>query len=570
MSENGEHSVSRLLYALAIAALVLTFAWRMYLVFHEPLNEDETNTLHKGWQLGRESGFYTSQLEVRMPLPFEVVRPFLWFGRPSLIYLAARFGQVVLTAAALLMLFLSTQAVAGRRAALWTMVVISFFNFFVARAVEVRAEPPMLLFGLASLWCYVRWRAGERGDRNVALSGALLGLAVASKVSAAFLLCGLLAVWLVDLTWNKPERSRAWRGLLLWGAGAAAAFTFVLFWASGGHVFEALKWIRINTAALRFSEILHGPTTYFSLRTLYTNPVMWLLMVIGFGALPFQLRDARRWWCVLLMIGLGWGGIISLVARKTFFEQDMILPGMLLAPAAGAWLARWLPLGGGRRSWPARAAALTVFAALLGCFTAEGIHYERYTNETLRAYQGVLATFVGAPRPDEPARQVDGEMFMDFLRGEHDRVHYHPTATMKQALAAADFVAAATTAHGVVFTEAGLPIARHEAHRLLKASVLHHMSLLEANLDPGAACLSIRRFMPGACDPRKTPGQRLYDVLLAGNPDVIVFGFGVIASIDYYPETRGWYLAGYDTWYDPTTNMFFGLRKGSSWPKQER
>jgi hypothetical protein len=248
------------------------------------------------------------------------------------------------------------------------------------------------------------------------------------------------------------------------------------------------------------------------------------------------------------------------------FEQDLVLPAMLFAPAGGILLARVLPLGGGRRRWLGATAAALVFAALVGFAGVEARYHLRYAATTIRVYEGVLAPFIGAPGPDEPARQLDGKALMDFLRGEYDRVHYYPTRSLAQNLKLADFVARAVPPGGVVFTDAGLAIVRPEAHHVIKASVLYYLALLEQKDTGEANCRSVRRFMPGACDPGQPPGQRLLAVLLASNPELIVFGYGVIDVIDKFPETRGWYLGGYTTWYDPAVNAFVGLRTGHGWP----
>ncbi len=568
MTVSGESTGARLLGMLVIIAMVASFAWRFFLIFHLPLNEDETDTLHRAWQIGHEGTMYIDSLEVRTPLSFQLVRPFLWLGQPSRVYLGARFIQVLLTGALFWFLFLFADALAGRRAALWAVLLVTGFNYFLERCSQARAEPLMLALTFAALWQWARWRAAEGNTRTIAVSGALFGLAFMTKPSALFAAFGPLAVWAVDLLLTKEDRRRAWRGLFVWGLAGLGAGALVLLLTCGLRTPEAVTWVARTSALLRYSEKFRG-TNWFVLRTFYTNPLMWLALIAGLFWLPLQLVGARRRWTILALIGLGWGGVLSLVARGSVFEQDLVLPALLLAPAGGLWLARFVPLGG-RRARLGTVLTVLLALGLLACAALEARYQMRYSADTIRIYRGVLAPFVGRPAPSEPPFRVDGFAFMDFLRGEHDRIHYYPKSTLAESLRLADFVFAASAPNQVVLTEAGLPIARPEAYRLIKASVAYHMALLERNIGGEDGCRSIARFLPGTCNPAWSPGQRLLALLIRANPDVIVFSYGVVKMVDYYPETRGWYLAGYQTWYDPATGTFVGLRQGREWPANPR
>lgn len=559
--ETSPAAVPRLLRALLIAALAITAATRVYWAATGPLDEDEPDVLQKAWQMDQGAVSYLDFFGFRPPLAFQAARPLLWlFDQPSSVIMAGRALQLLLTAAACWFLYLFAARAAGRRAACWTLILASGFNFFAFRTVQVRPEPLMLALLFAGLWAVAGRR--ERGEAAGGLfpAGLLLGLAAMTKPTALFIVLAVLPVLIAEAHRRRTRRvAPAW-----FVAGSLAAGLGVMFWTCGFRLFEAGGWILANRDLLRYSEGRFGFGD-FVLRTFPTNPVFWLICASGFVALHFRYFGNRgrgqTGGETGLLLWLGWGGLAGLVARQSPFEQDLILPGLLFALAGGSLLAGRARLVTASRSWRRAWLPLLLFLGVLGPFLQENYAVKNWERTTLSYYRRVTASFWDLPEPPNDVTAVDAEKLATFLAGPHARIHYHPVRTLRQDLALADLIAESTPPDGVVLTQSGLGIERAECHLVEKAAVFAKFMHLEGPLDsPG--CRSLRRFAPEACDSTATPGRRILTVLERKPPDLIVFHYGPAEVIAREPETRRWFAAHYRAWYDPPTNAFLATQLG--------
>ncbi|HSJ55731.1 MAG TPA: glycosyltransferase family 39 protein, partial [Anaerolineae bacterium] len=144
----------------------------------------------------------------------------------------ARVGTAVLTACGVAGVYLLGRRVLGERAALVGALLLAFDPFLLAHsraaALDATLALAMLLAFLALLACA---RSGQW--RDLALAGALAGVAVSAKLPALYLAPVALVV-LAAATWRRREepvgrRLMAWIGSgLLWGGVAAICFYVLL------------------------------------------------------------------------------------------------------------------------------------------------------------------------------------------------------------------------------------------------------------------------------------------------------------------------------------------------------
>ena len=568
MNFGRDTSITRILYIMAALTLILSFSVRGYWVATGPINEDETDTLQKAWLMDHGQKMYLDYFAVRMPLAFQSVRPFLWFtDRPSTILFSARIFQVLLTAVLFAFLFLFSDIIAGRRAALWALILAACFNYFAERTVQVRAEPLMLLLTFAGLWLSARWRVEDKSPAYLFIAGLLFGLAVMTKISAVFPAVGLAAFILWDTVREPTQRRSSLIGLGLLTLGGFLAFAAVMFWTCGAEAVQAVVWMVMSAGLLRFSEQFRGGS-WFLVRTLFINAVFWATLLFGFAWLHLRWAQGRqsasRLLTQRLLMLLGWSGVLSLVARKVLFQQDLLLPALLLAPAGGLLLASRVRINAMKKSHLPSVRVIVLLVLMLGFFIGETVLKQHHINLTIRYHNQVLASFWQGTLPEGPPVRVDNEKLFGFLRGEYDRIHYYPNRTTEHDLKLADTIARLTDKNETVFTDAGLPIKRREPHRIIKATVFEHYAQLEAPAeDP--RCLSLVRFIPCSCMPDITPGERLRLTLVEHDVKLVLIGYGTAAVLAKYPETTGWFFSRYDTWYDPQLNALIALPAGETW-----
>lgn len=564
----AEKPVARALFILALIALTCTIAARVFLLATEPINQDETDALQKAWLIDQGQEMYLDFFELRTPLLFQSLRPFVrWIHQPSIIIISARIAQLILTLFCFIFLFLLAEILAGQSAAYWALILASFFNFFAARSIQTRPEPLMLLLALAGLWLFAFWREKRGPYRQILLAGFLFGLAFMTKVSAFFILLAPLLLLMIQTAGSNQNRQKNVLDMILLGSGALIAVMLVMFFSCGRQTPAAFSWIYKSTSILRHSEGFHrtGAPVF---RTFTTNGFLWLLLIVGYFSLFyrwFSKQNRRRLgWKEGLLTLLGLGGGLSLIARWTLFEQDLILPALLMVPAGGYWLSERFRGGSLRANWLPSAASSFIFLLLFGSFLTEIVLTHRNIQLNIFSYHKVAGMMWKVDIPTRKPVVVDASEFTDLLRGEHDRIHYYPTRSLARGLKLADKAMAFVSPDGIVFSDTSIAIKRAEPHRLIKTAVFHHAALLEAE-ENAPICQSLKRFMPGACDPEIKPAQRLLGVLETHEPDLIVFGYATADIIAQYPPIRWWLMNKYQVWYDPATWAFLGIPKDQTW-----
>ncbi len=554
----------RLLLLLAAIVLAAGFGVRVFYLFAGEFNEDEMNTLQMAWQYWGGVTPYLDTFAFRPPLSFYLLRPlFALFEKPSHLILAARAVQLVLASLTCLFYFLFVDRLAGRRAAWWSLILICTFNFFVIRTTQIRAEPLMLMLMFAGLWMFARLRSGAAPLWHALAAGLLLGGAVMTKYSAPFIALAPTIVLAGDVIARRGARRAALASIALYVAGGVAAILGIFALVTGTDLLVALERIWLAGHGLRFSESYRAPS-WFVLRTFVTNAPFWAAAAIGFvylhGRLLTAWRNRQPAWQFALLIALGWLALAMLPARQKFFQQDLILPGLLMAPGAAVLLVRRLPRAVRLRS-AGGVAALAVSLVLLGSFALD-VGYQRYqARRTLGFHTQVLGEFWGAKTPPPQKVNVEVLPLLAFFAGKHDWIKYFPVRTFGQSLALADRITQLADPGELVLSQAGHAIVRAEPLKVIKTQVFADFMKFEAKRSH-PLCRALRPFMPAACDETFTPGRRALQVLTQHPPQLIVFDYAVADLLAKQPETWEWVAENYRMWFEPATLTFFAKPAG--------
>jgi 4-amino-4-deoxy-L-arabinose transferase-like glycosyltransferase len=244
------------------------------------------------------------------PLAFWVHGLFLYIAGPRL--WAARLPSVLAALACVLLTVDIARRLAGRRAAVFSGLVLALSYEFFRRTREVSLDLWQLVFLLLALWCVVRGARAARGGAWVVAAGVPVGLALLTKPLVALALFPLVAGWLL---WNRDTRR------LLPLAWAAAVSLLV---AAPWHLSMAAIHGREFTAQYFGAEIADRATGVLQAGHKERPPVWFYVAQI-----------AGMYWPWLACVGLGVGAWArgALPARRTRAAQ-----------LAAAWTLVWLVL----------------------------------------------------------------------------------------------------------------------------------------------------------------------------------------------------------------------------------
>jgi len=263
--------------------------------------------------------------------------------------LAARLPSVLAALGCVLLTVAIGRELGGRRAGLFSGVVLALSLEFFRRVREISLDMWQLLFMLMALVLVV---AGVNRDRRWLLvaAGAPLGLALLCKPLTALVVIPMLGVWLV---WIGRGR---WLGWLAGAAGLAVAIAGV--WHGSmllihGQEFAAQYFgaeIADRAAGKLADPNRGGPPVWFYVRQIVAGYWPWLVLV-GAGALAWRRSGAvwsgGRGPRLALVWTVGWLVVLSIYADRRDRYGLPMYPGLAWLAAIGAlaWAGptrRWL------------------------------------------------------------------------------------------------------------------------------------------------------------------------------------------------------------------------------------
>lgn len=344
---------------------------------------DEFHFLHSAWMVGKGYLPYRDFWTNHSPLFIYLLKPLVaLFDENLSIFLVARALNLVV----IIGLLGLVAAIAARQwsmeAGLFAALLMSANLVTFMATVRLRHDPLTLTFELLGLALLARG-VGLGRSRDVLAAGALLGIALALSPKGLFGLSGLVIGCLIHHLFSSPRTelrrvvTRSGRDLALLMAGSLGTFGLVV-----GTLVPHEVWpLMIKSVFLEsfLSPERFSPLTVYLAREVRAEPIVWLVMVGGFGV------AARRWWLepmqrdptdtLLLVAGLWFGATylflmsspyrqsaLPLIAVGSIFGGRALAMGVaqLTAPAARAKATAWAACIAGLVSWIAIGSALTV------------------------------------------------------------------------------------------------------------------------------------------------------------------------------------------------------------------
>ncbi len=400
-----------------ILALLALLAILAYLpLFHQPLLEDDYPNLEQAQKYGPPSGWHSMWSD-----PIFRYRATFWV----LTWMVERISgpsPAVLYSTGLLLHILCAwlvYALGGWRVIGWRVSSLAAAFFAVAEGHQeavmwysASAELLMCLFGLAGLWCWIRFIDQRRGARWYAAALGFFVLALLSKESAViFAALYWLPVWA-----GRPVRRRR----VLWlGFAALAAIDIMLIFASraysfrfqdGSFSFSAPFWITLPVSLARMLWPI-GLVALLAVFLLRVKPFRQLLVMaevwavlglVPYVFLTYMHRVPSRH-TYLASVGLSWlvaAGFLALQARLRLHRTGVLaLTGAIIITMNIGYL--WTKK---REQYLQRAAATEALIALAR--NTSGPIYMRCYPSVPVVYEAALRLRLGRPatqlRWDDP------------------------------------------------------------------------------------------------------------------------------------------------------------------------
>jgi len=323
---------------LAWAALAALTAVRLVVATAAPISPDEA--YYWVWSQALAPGYYDHPPMVALWARTGVAV----FGDTTLgVRLLAPFSAALGT---VLLVRAGTDLSGNRATGLWAAVLMNATLGFGLGAVSMTPDTPLFLFWIAAIWAAGRLEVTRRGIWFLVL-GAAIGLALTSKLSAAFLALGI-AAWVVLAPGLRPWLRTPWPWL--GGLGSLAIFAPFLAWSA------AHDWAGITRQGGRMGGFNPGNAPAYLAELVggqvgLMTPIIFALAAIGlFHATRAAWRDRAATPLLLALLSLP---ALLMFVQHTFTERvqgnwpAIVYPGAILAAAiwaaprwrvAGAWL----------------------------------------------------------------------------------------------------------------------------------------------------------------------------------------------------------------------------------------
>ncbi len=294
--------------------------------------------------------------------PFPLIIALAWkvFGSVT----AIRLTLVMFTLAGLLVLSLIARHLAGRLAALASVLLLSFQPEFFRWSRAIIADVPATSFAIIAIG--FAWWYSESGHRRwlvMSILALAISLMIKALVAFALPLCFLIIAWrhvkMLSRDLTSIERRRTIRRMAKDGLLAVAVFIlpFILMLL----VFDAKAMneqaIRLNifgqvTLMRGVSETNFMTGTLSRLRTMggYFWMEWGLVPLALFGFATIIVRDPKREWLVIVWLLLAAGSLLF-DARLNKHHWVIVTPPLALMGAIGTgyfWRSLWIRRGDGR------------------------------------------------------------------------------------------------------------------------------------------------------------------------------------------------------------------------------
>lgn len=315
------------------------------------------------WTPGDRRLFVRNDIWWSLPIDSWVVPP-----RITVTWLALLLGAV---------LFRWAREWFGQHAAVFALALLVLDPNIVAHSSLATLDLGLTFLIFAAMYC-LQWALREPAPARVALSGAVLGLALASKISSAILLpiaCLIMGAYGLRHWRNRlPGRLAVYLGvaaLTLWAAhlfqigqplGLGISLPAPTYWRSllrvGRHV------ARGNRSFLMGETYEGGRWTYFPIAFALKTPLPALLLAV-FALLAVR-RTHKRVWAEMLLASLPVSYFIASIFNAINLGYRHLLP---VLPFLYLFTARLLHRPSGQPSaanrWPRIAATIGILALVL-------------------------------------------------------------------------------------------------------------------------------------------------------------------------------------------------------------
>ncbi len=246
------------------------------------------------------------------------------YPHPRRLAIASRFPIIMMTLLLGALVFRWASDLFGSRAGLVALCLYAFDPNVIAHGSLVTTDMAVMLWGTAALFLTTRYLAG-RSRRYSAGVGIVLGLAMASKVSAISLLPPVGLLFLIG------PRSLPWKRRILAVVGCMSLAALTL-WAAYGFEFRPIPGFPLPLPAATHLEI------YLSLQEHYQ---------LGHPSFLMGQNSAHGWWYyfpVAFVLKTPLPTLLLMVAATVLYLKSLISnwPSAIRHPSS--FICRWGPL----------------------------------------------------------------------------------------------------------------------------------------------------------------------------------------------------------------------------------
>jgi len=197
----------------------------------------------------------------------------------------ARIPMIIYMAAGVVFSYLFVERTSGRNAARWTAALLITLSAFINTGKPMMGEIPAFAFVMAALLLHSQWRSKWMPGT----AGALLGLAVATKVTFGLVLPALGCVWLVALIRRKWDAVRTSTVCIVSALIVIAIMSYFLGALDAGY-YREIQIFALGGGDPIFATIRENPLALF--RAAYGHFA--LILLLGMVGLWKKGGDVSR------------------------------------------------------------------------------------------------------------------------------------------------------------------------------------------------------------------------------------------------------------------------------------
>ncbi|MBI3779697.1 MAG: glycosyltransferase family 39 protein, partial [candidate division NC10 bacterium] len=340
----------RLITAVMILALLVSFSFRALLLINKIFDPDEFQHLHNAWMLAHGFIPYRDFWRDHTPLLMVVLSPFARMFDESVLYLfVGRTVAFCASVAIFAMVFWLTRTVGNAHAQIFAIFLLGLELLFLRQTVEIRHDHMVVLAWLLGIGFHIHGR--QRSSlRDHGLSGLSAGVGLLFSLKAIFAVASIgSALALAILTQrSRSKRYDSVRPLAIFIVAAALPL-FILtlgMWLLGGatamwrQVFVDILLYRPREASQYFMVGPHG----LCMKSFKAAPIFWVCCASGLVLALSEVRTASnrdRIAAIVLSVSLFWAGLAFFVFVPP--SPQSIIPLVTLLAIFGGRFGEWLP-----------------------------------------------------------------------------------------------------------------------------------------------------------------------------------------------------------------------------------